>query len=113
MAKALTLPGERRTRICAAAISSRFRTRRGGRGGLRDMAGAGHWPPSSWSGRVQAARETGEQFGIRTGGGESDAHACGGLGDAGGNLDQAQAQGGELGGGEGVRSGDCVTQREQ
>src|ERR1700739_3623059 len=111
MAKAPTLPGERRTRICAAAISSRFRTGRGGRWGLRDMAGAGHWPRSSWSGRLQAACETGEQFGVRTGGGEGDAHACGGLGGAGGGLYEAQGPGGELGGGGGVRSGGWGRQR--
>ena len=35
--------------------------------------------------------------------GKGDADACGGLGDAGGDLDQAHPQGGELGGGERMR----------
>ena len=64
------------------------------------------------TGRLQTARETAEQFGLGARGGEGDADPCGGLGDAGRDLDQAHAQGGELGGGEGLRSGDGVTHRE-
>ena len=46
---------------------------------------------------LQAASDAAEQIGLGAGSGEGDAHAGGGLSDAGGDLEQAHAQGGELG----------------
>ena len=50
---------------------------------------------------------------MRTGGGEGDAHAAGGLDDPAGDLEQVQPERGELGGGQLVRPGDAVAQGQQ
>ena len=50
-----------------------------------------------------------EQLGFGAGRGEGNADPCGGLGDATGNLEQAQAHCRELGGGQRLRFGDGVT----
>ncbi len=61
---------------------------------------------------LEAAGDPAEQRSLRAGGGKRDAHPRGGLGDAGGNLEQAQAQGRELGAGERLGPGDCITHRQ-
>jgi hypothetical protein len=71
-----------------------------------------HLPLVSWSGGLKADGDAPEQCGVRTGCGESDADASGGLGDACCDLQQAHPQGGELGGGERMRRGDGVAHRQ-
>ncbi len=63
-------------------------------------ARSGAVPRPSWSSGLQAARDAAEQVGLRAGGGKGDADARSGLGDASGDLEQAQPQCRELGGGE-------------
>jgi hypothetical protein len=77
------------------------------------VACAGRRPRRSWSGRLKAACKPCEQRNLRASGGEGDADACGGLGYPRGNFDQTEPQGRELGNGEGLRSGNRVTQRKQ
>ena len=67
-------------------------------------------PRPSGSAELQAVGDHAEQRGLGAAGGKRDAHPCGGLGDAGGDLEQAQR--GELGGGERLRPGDGVAHRQ-
>jgi len=60
--------------------------------GLRERVFSGHRPRRSWSGGSKRAGEQADESGIRANGGEGDAHAMGGLDDAGAELQQAQAE---------------------
>ena len=60
----------------------------------------GRLPRASWPGELQAARDAPEQLGFGAGRGEGDADPRSGLDDAPGDLEQAQPQRRELGGGE-------------
>ncbi len=62
--------------------------------------------------RVAAACDATEQLGFGAGAGERDADPRRGLGDAPGDLEQAQPQGGELGRGERLGFGDGVAHRQ-
>jgi hypothetical protein len=62
----------------------------------------------SWSGGLEAERDAPEQRRFWAGCGESDAHACRGLGDAPCDLEQAYPQCREFGARQRVRLGDGV-----
>ncbi len=69
-------------------------------------------PRPSGSAELQAVGDPAEQRGFRTGGGKRDAHPRRGLGDAGGNFEQAQAQRDELGAGERLGPGNGIAYDE-
>ena len=69
-------------------------------------------PRRSWTSRHQPDGELAEECGIGTSCGEGELDAGGGFSDAGAELEEAHADGGELGGGQDVRRGDGVAQGE-
>lgn len=77
----------------------------------RGLIGA-PWPRRLWSGGLQRDGNDAEEIGFRAGGGEGQADARGGLDDAGAELEQAQAQGRELGRSQDVGFGDGVADGE-
>ena len=74
--------------------------------GFRGLAQRGGLPRRLWFGRVQRDGDGAEELGLRTGGGECQTDARDGLDDASAELEKAQAQGGELGRGQGVGFGE-------
>jgi len=70
-------------------------------------------PHPSRPGRLDAAGEVGEQFCLGAGRGEGDAHAGRRLDDARSDLEQPRPQGGELGAGQRLRSGDGITELQR
>ena len=74
--------------------------------------GLGGRPGASRPLRRERAGQTAEQIGFGTSGGEGEAHAAGGLDDAGGDLDQPQSQCRELGPRQGACRGDSVADGE-
>jgi hypothetical protein len=79
-----------------------LREGRSGRRLPRDLRTGGHQPD----------RELAEERGIGTSCGEGEADAAGGFDDPGAELEKAQADGGELGRGEGVRRRDRIAHGE-
>ena len=72
----------------------------------------GRTPRPSRPLRRERSGQTAEQIGFGTSGGEGEAHAAGSLDDAGGDLDQAQAQCRELGPRQVARRGNGVADSE-
>ena len=64
------------------------------------------------SGGLEADGDAAKQCVVRACCGKGDADACGGLGDACGDFEEAHSQGGELGVGERMRLGDGVAHRQ-
>ena len=69
-------------------------------------------PRGSWHAGPDRACQVAEEDGVRAGGGEGDTHPAGGFGDAGGDLQEPEPDGGELGLGEGMGLGDGVAHGE-
>lgn len=68
--------------------------------------------PSVEAQRSARRRDASEQRGFGASGGESDARAGGGLGNGGGDFDQAQTQGGERATSQFLRFGSRITHRQ-
>jgi hypothetical protein len=69
-------------------------------------------PRRSRAGGLETAREAGEQRRLGMRGGKGEAHPACGFDDAGGDLDQAYPQGGELGGGKRLRLWNSIADLE-
>lgn len=76
---------------------------------LRGRLCSGHRPRRSWSGGSERAGEQADESGVRASGGEGNAHAMGGLDDAGAELQQAETDGCELGLGQRMCGRDGVS----
>ena len=80
--------------------------------GLGDLLIGAAWPRRLWSGRLQRDGDCAEELGLWAGGGEGQTDARDRLDDASAELEKAQAQGGELGRGQGVDFRDGVAHGE-
>jgi hypothetical protein len=76
----------------------------------RERVGRALTPRGSGRGRPDRARQVAEEDGVGAGAGEGDAHPAGGLGDAGGDLQEPEPDRREFGLGEGMCLG-TVRQR--
>lgn len=91
-------------RVVGWNLMSALEGRSGTRGGLT--------PRGSWHAGPDRACQVAEEDGVGAGAGEGDAHPAGGLCDAGGDLEQPEPDGVELGLGEGMGLWDGVAHGE-
>src|SRR5271169_3796745 len=77
----------------------------------RDLA-MGRWPRRSRTARHEGGGERGEEIGVGTGGGVGEANAACRFDDAGGDLEELEAQCRELGLGQVARFGNGVADGE-
>ena len=78
----------------------------------RERVGRGLTRRGSGRGRPDRGRQVAEEDGVRAGAGEGDAHPAGGLGDAGGDLQEPEPDRREFGLGEGMCLGNGVAHGE-
>ena len=78
----------------------------------RERVGRGLTPRGSGRGRPDRPRQVAEEDGVGAGAGEGDAHPAGGLGDAGGDLQEPEPDRREFGLGESMCLGNGVAHGE-